>query len=246
MSKEAAGQSNSVLRRILTEWPVFRRFPLYVWLCLAAMYAVQMPAFSGTQLLLPLMPPPHDLTTALDLAIPFSAPWIAVYYLAFISWPVSCVWILSESKARGYRFAAAYILNLLISAAIFLCFPCTMERPQVTGTDLFSLWVRFTYFMDNPVNLFPSLHVAFSYFCWRGTLGCRRIPLWYKWFNFVFLLLVCCSIIFVKQHVVWDIPPALAVGEATLQLARLLRLERIGFAVERARSRKKEGGNQNE
>lgn len=221
----------------------FRRFPLYVWLCLAAMYVVQMPAFSGTQIFLPFVQPAHDLTTAMDRAIPFVPGWITVYYLAFVSWPVSCVWILSESKPRGYRYAAAYILSLLISAVIFLAYPCTMERAQVTGTDLFSLWVRFTYFMDNPVNLFPSLHVMFSYFCWRGTIGCRRIPLWYKWFNFAFLLLVCCSIVLVKQHVLMDIPAAFAVGEASWQAACLLHLERIGFAAERAFKRKREEGN---
>lgn len=220
-------------RRPLAESPFFRRFPLYVWICLAAMYAVQMPVFSGTQIFLRFLPT-HDLTTALDRAIPFLPGWITVYYLSFVSWPVSCVWILSESRPHGYRYAAAYILALLISAVIFLAYPCTMERAQLTGTDFFTQWVRFTYWMDNPVNLLPSLHVMFSYFCWRGTWGCRRIPGWYKAFNFVFLILVCCSILLVKQHVLPDIPAALIVGELAMQLARLCRLERAAFAVERA------------
>ena len=60
------------------------------------------------------------------------------------------------------------------------------------------------------------------------------IPGWYKWFNFFFFLLVCCSVVLVKQHVLADIPSAILVGELSLQLGRLLRLERIPFAIERA------------
>ena len=218
----------------LAEKPFFRRFPFYVWVCLAAMYLIQIPAFSGTQLFLRFLPTTHDLTTALDRAIPFDPRWIVVYYLAFVSWPLTGMLIISESKPRGYRYAAVYILALVIAAAIFLIYPCTMVRGQLEGKGFFTQWVRFTYWMDNPVNLFPSLHVLFSYFCWRGTWGCRRIPGWYKWFNFFFFLLVCCSVVLVKQHVVADIPSAILVGELSMQLGRLLRLERIPFAIERA------------
>ena len=222
------------------EKPFFRRFPFYAWLCLAAMYLVQIPAFSGTQILLPYLPT-HDLTTAIDRAIPFDARWIVVYYLSFVSWPVTGLLIISDDKKNGYRYAAVYILALVISAAVFLAYPCTMERAHLEGKGLFTQWVRFTYWMDNPVNLMPSLHVLFSYFCWRGTFGCRRIPLWYKWFNFCFFLLVCCSVLLVKQHVLVDIPAAILVGETSLQLGRALRLERIPYAIERALMKKKGG-----
>ena len=95
--------------------------------------------------------------------------------------------------------------------------------------------MRFLYWIDSPTNLCPSLHVMISYFCWRGTFGCRKIPGWYKAFNFIFLLLVCCSILFVKQHALIDIPAAFVIGELALQLGRLLRLERIPFRIENAR-----------
>ncbi len=231
---------SSGLSRSLWDRAFFRRFPPYVWACLAVVFAVQMATFTGTRVFLPYLPV-HDLTTDLDRAIPFIPQWIIVYYLAFATWLAGGILILGESKPHGFRFAFAYILNLLISAAFFLAIPCTMTRPEPMGTGLFDLWVRFTYWIDSPTNLFPSLHVSINYLCWRGTIGCRRIPRWYKWFSFVFFVLVCCCVLFVKQHVAADIPSAIIAGEASVQLARLLRLERIGFAAERfLRKKRKE------
>jgi hypothetical protein len=218
----------------LAQTPFFRRFPFYVWICLAAMFGMQMLVFSGTRVFLPLLTL-HDMTIPLDHRIPFVPPWVIVYFLAFPSWIGSAVWILSESKPHAYRFAPSYMLALLLSCAVFLIYPGTMERPELTGGGFFTAWMRFLYWIDSPTNLCPSLHVMISYFCWRGTFGCRKIPGWYKAFNFVFLLLVCCSILFVKQHALIDIPAAFVIGELALQLGRLLRLERIPFRIENAR-----------
>ncbi len=213
--------------------PFFRRFPLYVWLCLAAMFTVQMLVFSGTRVFLPYLPA-HVMTTSLDEAIPFIPQWVVIYFLSFVLWLVNGVWITAESKPHGYRFAFSYILALLISAAVFLLYPGTMARPELTGKGFFMDWMRFLYWIDSPTNLCPSLHVVITYFCWRGALGCRKIPLWYKWFSFAFLILVCLSILFVKQHALVDIPAGLIVAELALQLGRLLRIERIPYAIERA------------
>jgi hypothetical protein len=209
----------------------FRRFPPYAWMCFAAMFAVQMLVFSGTRVFLPYLPA-HVLTTALDDAIPFVPQWVVIYFLAFVTWVVNGIWITSESKPHGCRFAFSYILALLISATVFLIYPGTMTRPELTGKGFIMDWMRFLYWIDSPTNLCPSLHVVISYFCWRGTIGCRRIPLWYKWFSFVFAVLVCFSILFVKQHALVDIPAALIVAELSLQLGRLLKIERIPLALD--------------
>ncbi|MBQ2062846.1 MAG: hypothetical protein II458_09295 [Oscillospiraceae bacterium] len=227
----------------LLNTPLFRRFPPYVWLCFAAMFAVQMLVFSGTRVFLPYLPS-HVLTTALDSAIPFVPAWVTVYFLSFAVWIINGFWITSESKPHGYRFSFSYILSLLISAAVFLLYPGTMTRPELTGDGILMAMMRFLYWIDSPTNLCPSLHVVITYFCWRGAWGCRKIPLWYKWFSFVFLILVCFSILFVKQHALVDIPAALIVAELALQLGRLLRIERIPYAIEEAFAKRKRRSSQ--
>ncbi len=218
----------------------YRRFPAYVWVCLTVMLSTQMMVYYGTRILLPGRTL-HVMTCALDDRIPFLPGWVTVYFAAFLSWAVSVIWILSESRPVAYRLTAAYPLALAVSAVVFLVYPGTMVRPEIVGSGFFADWMRFLYRVDSPTNLCPSLHVLISYFCWRGTFGCRRIPRWYKGFNLLFLILVCCSILFVKQHAVVDIPAALVIGEAALQTARIWRLERIGYAVERGLQRGKKG-----
>ena len=125
-----------------------------------------------------------------------------------------------------------YSIIMIACLACFLGYPVTIQRPEITESGIFNDWMRFLYRVDSPTNLCPSLHVVISYLCWRGTMGCRKIPKWYTWFNLAFLILVCFSILFVKQHYVLDIVAAVVVTEGALQIGRITRIERIGFAIE--------------
>ena len=175
----------------------------------------------------------HVMTCRLDAYIPFSPPWVTVYCLSFPFWIVSGLWLACQEKADAYRLTAAYVLAMLLSAAMFLIWPGTMDRPVISGHDLFSEWLRRIYRADAPNNLFPSLHVLITYFCLRGTVICKRIPRWYRIFSFVFFLLVCCSVVLVKQHALVDIPAGILFGELALQIARVARLERIPYSIDR-------------
>ena len=182
----------------------------------------------------------HRLAGPLDEMIPLRPGWAAIYFLTFVSWGVSLLWIMAESREHCCRFTAAVLLSQLIAGAIFLLYPCTIDRPELVGDGLSMDLMRFLYRVDSPMNLLPSFHVIFSYFCWRGTMGCTKIPRWYRRFNFLCLILACAAILFVKQHVIADIPSAIAVSELSLQTARLARLERIPFAVEQKIRKPKE------
>ncbi len=202
-----------------------RMFQPHVWVCFAAMLAFQFLAFYGTRPFLPHLPS-YRLDLPLDAMIPFVPEWVSVYCLAFASWAFSAVIILAQGKERAFRFAGAYGLAMAVSAVIFLCWPLTLDRPEITGGGLMKDLLRLIYRSDQPNNLCPSLHVLASYFCWRGLFGCERIPRWFKGFNFVFLVLVCLSVVFVKQHLVIDIPGGILVSEAALQIAKSVKKEK--------------------
>lgn len=214
------------------------RFPPYVWITFILVLSLQMLVFYGTRIPLSSMTL-HNLDTPLDAMIPFLPEWVVIYFWSYLSWVVGVILIVAESKEHGYRFAAAYVLALLISCAAFLIWPATMTRPEVTGEGFFRDWMRFLYRVDTPTNLCPSLHVWISYLCFRGTIGCRTIPRWYKIYRFVFLVLVCFSILFVKQHVLIDIPAALATGEISMQLSSAFRMERVLFGLEKILKKRK-------
>lgn len=208
------------------------RSPACVVAVFAVMAAAQLLCYYLTQLALPHLTP-RILTGPLDARIPFSPPWVTIYFLSYPFWICTVLWILCESRAYVYRFCSAYVLAMLLSAAIFLLWPGTMERPEITGDGFFDRWMRLLYRVDEPANLCPSLHVLITWFCWRGTMRCTGIPRWYRVLSFVFLAGVCCSVLFVKQHALIDVPCGILVGELSLQCARLGRMERIPFRIER-------------
>ena len=207
-----------------------------VWITLICIFVIQVTIFCGTRLF---VDPDnlHIVMTPIDEAVPFVPAWVVMYCLAFPSWLINEILIFREKEASHW-FTSSYVTALLISAVIFIAFPCTLERPEVTGTGLFPFWVRIVYKVDPPMSLFPSLHVMISYFCFRGTLKCRNLPKWVAPFNFVFWIFVSLSILFVKQHVFVDIPSAVIVAEVAILIARLLHLERIPEAIENKFSKK--------
>ncbi len=210
---------------------IFARIPKHAWIGLAVLFVSMMLVYYATRLALPYLTL-HVLTGPLDARIPFSPPWVTVYVLSFPFWLVSALWILSADRAFARRFCASFVLAMAVSCAVFLLWPGTLERPEVTQRGFFAQCVRFIYRVDAPTNLCPSLHVLNSYFCCRGAWESRAVPRRYAVFSLVFFLLVCCSVLLVKQHAFIDVPAAVAVAEAALQCGRRLRLERVGSAVE--------------
>ena len=210
-----------------------RRLQPYTFITLAVVVASQLLAYCATKAALPYLTA-HLLGGPLDAHIPCVPAWVTVYCLSYPFWVVYGLWIFSERKEHAYRVASAFVLSMCLSAAVFLLYPCTMVRPELTGDDIFTRWLAAVYRTDAPVNLCPSIHVLATYFCCRGAFGSRRIPRFFQVFSLVFLVLVCCSVLLVKQHVLVDVPAAVAIGELAIQAARLLRLERIPFAIEKA------------
>ena len=197
-----------------------RRIPRHVWPSLALMLLSQLLVFYASRLLLPYLPV-HRMETALDAAIPVRPEWVVIYFLTFVFWLASAVLILAESHAYARRMVKGYCIAMMLSCIVFLAYPTTLTRPVPPDSGLFNVLLGLLYQIDDPVNLFPSLHVLITYFCLRSAMGSRTIPRWYYPFAVVFLVLVCLSILFVKQHVLADIPSAILVGEISIQLAGL-------------------------
>ena len=221
----------------IVNW-IVHLLPGYGWACFLCLLLIQTIVFCPTRFLLPYMDK-LDLSTVWVARIPFRPVWVLVYLLSYASCGVTFFLLFRQRKEHVYRNSAAYLLTLILTFACFMLMPAQMERPEVPGTDFFSWLTRLVYVIDQPNNLFPSLHVVCSYYCWRAVYDTEGIPRWYRRFNFVYLVLVCCSVLFVKQHVLVDVPAGVVVSEIPLQLARRFRWERLGYAIEERIRRKK-------
>ena len=214
---------------------------IYPLILFGIMFAVQMLTFYATRLFLK---PEylHDAATLLDLKIPFRPGWVIIYFLSYVSWIVNPLIILYDHKSLAYQFSVSYIVSLIFSAILFLLYPCTLERPSLEGQGLIMDMMRFLYAADPPTNLCPSLHVLITYFCFRGSQECHHLPTWVPYVNFVFLILVTLSILFVKQHVLIDIPAAILIAEFSLQLVKRTPLHEIPSRLEQAFTKNHKGG----
>lgn len=194
-------------RKWIAKW-----IPEYAVLSLISCFVLNSLIYSGTQFALKNVAH-KDLTSDLDRAVPFVPQWILIYLGCFLFWAINYILITREGKEKWFRFAAADMMSRLICGAFFIALPTQNIRPEVTGTDFCSMLVRFVYWIDMPVNLFPSIHCLVSWFCFVGLRGSKKIPKWYQGFSMIFALLVCASTQFTKQHYLIDIAAGLLIAE---------------------------------
>ena len=155
----------------------------------------------------------HDFSLPIDEHIPFLSFFIIFYVGAYLQWGGSYVFHFAKSRSLCARLAAADIVTKAVAAAFFVLLPATMVRPTLEG-GFFDFLVGIIYFFDAPVNLFPSLHCAVSWLCFRSALSIRReLPVAYVWGQLVFTLFVFASTVFVKQHVFVDIVGGVVLAE---------------------------------
>ena len=161
----------------------------------------------------------HSLALPVDDRIPFFAPFIIFYILAYMQWIINYLLIAREGKAFCYHF----IYGDVISKLFCLFFPTTLVRPEVTGHSICDQLVRLVYQIDAPVNLFPSIHCLESWCCIHAALRMKKTPRWYLPITIVMSFCVFASTLLVKQHVFVDIFGGILVFEAGYYLARKIK-----------------------
>ena len=162
----------------------------------------------------------HSLALPVDDRIPFFAPFILFYLLAYIQWIVNYLLIAREGKTFCYQFIYGDVISKLFCLAFFLLFPTTLIRPDVTGNGICEQLVRLIYQMDAPVNLFPSIHCLESWCCIHAAFRMKKTPRWYLPVTIVMSLCVFASTLLVKQHVFVDIFGGILVFEAGYSIAK--------------------------
>ena len=160
-----------------------------------------------------------SLETPLDTALPFLAPFVLFYVLAFVQWGLNYLLIARDSKELCYRFAFGNIIAKLICLFFFVFLPPPLARPEVTGTDLCNRLVRLIYTFDPPVNLFPSIHCLESWCCIRASFLLKKSNRPYQTATLIMSLGVFASTLFIKQHVIADVFGGIVVFEAGFRLA---------------------------
>jgi len=146
----------------------------------------------------------RSLATPRDAAIPFLLGSVVVYWSIL---PMGLLPIFGVADRDVFRrVALAYAVTIAVALASFVAFPVTSAgfRPDALAfADAgFPGWLlRLLYFLDPPVNLFPSLHLALAFLAAlavvhvRSPLGAVAV---------VWTLCIAVSVCTTKQHFAVD------------------------------------------
>lgn len=203
--------------------------PLYAILPLLSCFGLNMLVYSGTMILCADWHH-YDLTTSWDRAVPLVPEWMYIYFGCFLFWIANYILVARinrNNKELFYRFVVTDMLSRVVCGFFFITFPTTNIRPDVTGEG-FSVWMlRFLYSIDQPANLFPSIHCLVSWLCYAGIRGRKEVPVWYRAFSCIFALLVVLSTQFTKQHYLADAVAGIALAESLFLLNKRISWYRL-------------------
>ncbi len=173
----------------------------------------------------------YDVSLPLDSRIPFAPQFIWVYVLAYVQWVLVLVLGAREGKDFYFRGTAAEMTGKSIAFFIFLFLPTCMTRGDIQGDGLSQMMTRLIYTLDEPNNLFPSLHCLDSWVCLRLVLQMKKVPKWFKMGNAIFSFLVFASVVLVKQHLFLDIWGGILVGELGFFIVRAFHTEKLLYKI---------------
>ena len=211
---------------------IYKILPKYAILPISMCLVFNAFAYFGTRLFTTGMYH-HNISIFIDDKTPFVPFMVVFYILAYVSWVVGFTVIGRESKEVCFQVTIAEQMSKIVCMLCFIFLPCTIVRPEVNGSDVFSWLTRLIYSMDSPDNLFPSIHCLENWICFRGAMKCKKVGKGYKITMFVMALLVFASTVMIKQHVFLDIVSAVLLVELMLFISKKFDLGRIYFKVEK-------------
>lgn len=154
-----------------------------------------------------------DLSTGFDRSLPvvpiFVIPYLSFIPILFVILPA----ILWRDAIRFKVFGLTVFVTQMVLNVLYLLVPGTLTRPTLNGSDLFTVLLRdLVWKLDEPINTFPSNHVALS------VIAILTLGLFAGWRKYlllqVWLLLVCASTLLVHQHVILDVISGVVCGAA--------------------------------
>lgn len=162
-----------------------------------------------------------------ELKLPL-IPWMVLPYRS-LDWIFVVTYFVLD-RAHTKRLGQHMMISLIPAAIIFCLFPgeCGFVRPDPSTLGIWKPFYEVLYTLDKPHNLFPSLHITYSYLglmAFHDQHRTRTMTL----FSLGWFLLICASVVFTYQHHVIDIVMGLALGivvyKYTFPLQRELALE---------------------
>lgn len=155
----------------------------------------------------------YPVYSKLDDIIPFCEYFIIPYVGWYLLIVGSLLYFALHNPDNFKNMMKFIIVTQIVAMAIYIIFPNRQDlRPTEFARDnFFTDIVKLIYTFDTSTNVCPSLHVAYSIGIASTWLKEKSASTLCKSFIVIFCILVCISVVFVKQHSVVDIFAAIPV-----------------------------------
>lgn len=210
-----------------------KMLPIEMWISLFLVVACNTLTYYGSRLIAAGRYH-YDLTSWIDVQIPF-VPWtLGVYGGCYLFWIVNYVIGCRQDTEKAYRFICADLCAKVVCLFCFLLFPTTNERPFIMGNSIWDEGMRLLYRIDTADNLFPSIHCLTSQFCLIAVRDNEKVPEWYGIMSLLIVVSICISTLTTKQHVLPDVAAGIVLAEASYLFVHKCRMaEKYSFLIEK-------------
>lgn len=163
----------------------------------------------------------HTIYTPLDDLVPFCEYFLFAYLYWFVFLIGMHLYLLLFDTEGFRKFMWFIILTYTATCVIYLIYPSQQElRPETFGRDNpLTRFMAWFYTFDTNTNVCPSLHVIGSLAVLAAAWNTPRFATgpWRAAFT-IQAVLISVSTVFLKQHSLLDIPPAVALSAAAYYL----------------------------
>ncbi len=156
----------------------------------------------------------HVIHCRLDDLIPFNEYFLIFYCGWFFLVVLSLLRTMLTSVERFKQLQTFIMITQAVAMFCYIVYPSRQDlRPEVFPREnLFTALIRIIYWFDTSTGVCPSLHVAYSLGILSVGLKDDTLTKFQKVLLTWFVLMVCASVCFVKQHSAVDVFAALPVA----------------------------------
>lgn len=137
-----------------------------------------------------------------ELTIPF-IPWMIYCYISLVLLLLLNVFLLKDPKVIKV-FSICLIITVLIAGLFFVLFPGKLGFNRVSDVAGYEGLFSLLHFIDQPFNLFPSLHITYSCLTVFAIVDQTTNKI-FHYFLIIWLILIGFSVVLVHQHHLFDI-----------------------------------------
>lgn len=156
----------------------------------------------------------HPMHCVIDDLVPFREGFVIFYVSWFLLIIISLLYFFLYDIPSFRDLSWFIIITQIVAMAVYIVYPNRQDlRPETFADRNVFTWVlSIIYAFDTPTGVCPSLHVAYSIGIGSAWLKKKDAsPVW-KAFLVVWIVMICLSVMFVKQHSAIDVLCALPLG----------------------------------